>query len=75
MRQRIFTLLFIAAVALVSCRKDHVDVDIKTYDQQQIENYINVHGLTAMKRDTTDGDTTGIYYQLLLPPSPTATAR
>ncbi|MES2112825.1 MAG: FKBP-type peptidyl-prolyl cis-trans isomerase [Bacteroidota bacterium] len=75
MRQRIFTLFLIAAVALVSsCRKDHVDIDIKTYDQQQIENYINAHGLTGMKRDMTDGDTTGIYYQLLLPPAAAETA-
>jgi len=74
MRQRIFTLFLIAAVALVSsCRKDHIDIDIKTYDQQQIESYISAHGLTGMQRDMTDGDTTGIYYQLLLPPSPTAT--
>lgn len=74
MRQRIFTLLLIAVVALVSsCRKDHVDVDIKTYDQQQIESYINVHGLTEMKRDMTDGDTTGIYYQLLQAPPATET--
>lgn len=74
MRQRIFTLFLIATVALVSCRKDHIDVDIKTYDQQQIENYISAHGLTGMKRDMTDGDTTGIYYQLLQAPPATETA-
>lgn len=73
MRQRIFTLFLIATVALVSCRKDHIDVDIKTYDQQQIENYISAHGLTGMKRDMTDGDTTGIYYQLLQAPAATET--
>lgn len=67
MRQKIFTLLLISAIALVSCRKSNVDVDIKTYDEAQIQNYIKVFGLTDMKRDLTGGDTTGIYYQLLSP--------
>lgn len=62
-----FTLILICAVAVVSCRKDRNDVDIKTYDQQQMEQYISANGLTGMQRDLTSGDTTGMYYQILSP--------
>ena len=67
MRQRIFTLLLISAVGLTSCRKDRIEQNIQQFDQSQIENYISVHGLTGMKKDTSGGDTTGIYYKLILP--------
>lgn len=67
MRQKIFTLLIISAIGLLSCRKSKVEPDIKQYDQAQIENYISIHGLTGMKRDKTNGDTTGIYYQIINP--------
>jgi len=52
---------------MASCRKDNLQLTIKQYDQQQIENYIAAHGLTGMQRDTIGGDTTGIYYQILNP--------
>ncbi|HVW94671.1 MAG TPA: FKBP-type peptidyl-prolyl cis-trans isomerase [Mucilaginibacter sp.] len=67
MRQKIFTFFLIAAAGLVSCRKNKIDIDIKQYDENQIQNYMKVFSLTDMKRDTSNGDTTGIYYQLLLP--------
>jgi len=63
-----FTLILICAVAIVSCRKDRNNVDIKTYDQQQIQQYMSANGLTSsMQRDLTGGDTTGMYYQILTP--------
>jgi len=52
---------------MASCRKDKLQLTIKQYDQQQIQNYIAAHGLTGMRRDTTGGDTTGMYYQILNP--------
>jgi FKBP-type peptidyl-prolyl cis-trans isomerase FkpA len=67
MRQKIFTLLIISAIGLLSCKKTNVEPDIKQYDQAQIMNYISVHGITGMKRDKTNGDTTGMYYQIINP--------
>lgn len=67
MKQTLFTFLIILAVGLISCRKDRIQLNIKQYDQQQIQNYIAANGLTGMKRDTIGGDTTGIYYQILNP--------
>ncbi len=55
-------LLFI--MAIVSCRKSGNDVDIKTYDSNQIKDYIAANVLSSMKRDTVGGDTSGIYYQV-----------
>ncbi len=52
---------------MASCRKDKLQLTIKQYDQQQMQNYIAAHGLTAMQRDTIGGDTTGMYYQILNP--------
>jgi FKBP-type peptidyl-prolyl cis-trans isomerase FkpA len=71
MKQNIVTLLLISVIGLVSCRKDNIELSIKQYDQQQIENYIAANGLTGMKRDTTGGDTSGIYYQIIIPGSGT----
>jgi FKBP-type peptidyl-prolyl cis-trans isomerase FkpA len=67
MRQTIFTLLLFLAIGLISCRKNGVDLNIKQYDQAQIENYIAAHALTGMIRDTSGGDTTGMYYKILQP--------
>jgi len=67
MKQTLFTFLLIFAIGLASCRKDKIQPTIKQYDNQQILNYITVHGLTGMKRDTIGGDTSGIYYQVLNP--------
>jgi len=65
MKFKFFTFLLIAAVAFSSCRKDKIEQNIKQYDQAQIEAYIAANGLTGMKRDTSGGDTTGIYYQII----------
>ncbi|MEP6610580.1 MAG: FKBP-type peptidyl-prolyl cis-trans isomerase [Mucilaginibacter sp.] len=67
MRQRFFTLLLISAIGFASCRKDKIELDIKQYDDAQIQAYISAHGLTGMKKDTSKQDSSGIYYQLLLP--------
>lgn len=68
MKQKIlYTLLLFCVAGLYACKKNKQDIDIKQYDDQQIQNYISAHGLTAMQRDMTSGDTTGIYYQILSP--------
>ncbi|MDT3402796.1 FKBP-type peptidyl-prolyl cis-trans isomerase [Mucilaginibacter terrae] len=65
MKQIYSAFILLAVVALSACRKDGNDIDIKTYDQQQIDAYIKANSLTGMKRDVSDGDTTGIYYEIL----------
>jgi FKBP-type peptidyl-prolyl cis-trans isomerase FkpA len=65
MKQIYFALILLLSMSVVSCRKSGNDVDIKTYDQQQIDAYIKVNNLNNMKRDVTDGDTSGIYYEIL----------
>jgi len=65
MKQTLFTLLLITSIGLISCRKTTNDPNITQYDQTQIQNYINANGLTGMKRDLSNGDTSGIYYQIL----------
>jgi len=65
MKQTLFTLLLITSIGLISCRKTTNSPNITQYDQTQIQNYISANGLTSMKRDTTNGDTSGIYYQIL----------
>jgi FKBP-type peptidyl-prolyl cis-trans isomerase FkpA len=67
MRQKVFTLIVLSTIGLLSCRKTTNQPDIKQYDQTQIDAYISAHGLTALKRDKTNGDTTGIYYQIINP--------
>lgn len=65
MKRILFTFLAGAAI-LTSCNRDKVYPDIKQYDSEQIQNYINANGLkSAMQRDTTGGDTSGIYYQII----------
>ena len=65
MKQTLFTLLLITSIGLISCRKTRNDPNIVQYDQTQIQNYISANGLTGMKRDVSNGDTSGIYYQIL----------
>ena len=65
MKQTLFTLLLITCIGLISCRKTKNDPNITQYDQTQIQNYISANGLTGMKRDVSNGDTSGIYYQIL----------
>jgi len=67
MKKTIFTLLLFSAIGLLSCRKNTVFPSIAQVDQQQIADYISAHGLTGMKRDTIGGDSSGIYYQVILP--------
>lgn len=66
MKQTIFTLLLLSIIGLMSCRKASVSPDIKQYDESQIQTYISANGLTDLKRDTSGGDTTGMYYKILL---------
>lgn len=68
MKQTIFTLLLLSAIGLVSCRKHDNQPNIKQYDQEQIQNYISANGITGMKKDTVGGDTSGIYYKIILQP-------
>ncbi|HTI59836.1 FKBP-type peptidyl-prolyl cis-trans isomerase [Mucilaginibacter sp.] len=65
MKQILFTSLVLFAIGITSCRKSSSDLDIKQYDNQQIQNYISANGLSGMERDTTGGDTTGIYYKII----------
>lgn len=65
MKQKLFTLLLFSTVIFASCNKDKVYPDIKEYDNQQIKNYISTNSLNSMVRDTTDGDTSGLYYQII----------
>ncbi|OOQ58240.1 FKBP-type peptidyl-prolyl cis-trans isomerase [Mucilaginibacter pedocola] len=67
MKLKIFTFLLIAVAGLSSCRKDVQDIDIKQYDEQQIQNWIASNSLTGFVRDTTGGDTTGMYYKIINP--------
>ncbi|RCH54867.1 hypothetical protein DJ568_10325 [Mucilaginibacter hurinus] len=65
MKQTLFTFLFLITIVITSCRKNRVDPDIKQYDNEQIQAYIKTNGLSTMLRDTSDGDTTGMYYQII----------
>jgi FKBP-type peptidyl-prolyl cis-trans isomerase FkpA len=67
MKQAIFTILFFTVLGTISCKKTQVDIDIKTYDNNQIQEYIKANGLTGFQRDLTGGDTSGIYYKVILP--------
>src|SRR5579872_7603 len=67
MKSILFTLVLLLAIGLTACRKDKNYPDIKTYDQQQIASYIAANGITGMVKDTTGGDTTGIWYKIITP--------
>lgn len=67
MKQKIFTLLLISAIGLVSCRKDKIEQDIYQYDDSQIQNYISANGITGMQKDASPLDSPGIYYKIILP--------
>jgi FKBP-type peptidyl-prolyl cis-trans isomerase len=71
MKQTTFTLLLLSVIGLVSCRKKNTELNIRQYDDQQIQNYMASHGLTGvMVKDTSGGDTTGMYYEILTPGNP-----
>jgi len=59
-----FIIGFIALVSL-SCKKSSDNLTIKQFDENNIQQYISNNGLTGFKRDTTGGDTTGIYYKVI----------
>jgi len=67
MRKTIFTLLLISAIGFISCRKSSVSPGIEEVDKSTILSYISAHNLTGMVRDTVGGDTSGIYYKIILP--------
>lgn len=71
MKQTIFTLLLLSTIGFVSCRKTGTEPNIVQYDQTQILNYIKSNGITGMHQDTVGGDTSGIYYKIILPGSGT----
>ncbi|WP_158825155.1 FKBP-type peptidyl-prolyl cis-trans isomerase [Mucilaginibacter lacusdianchii] len=63
MKLTYLTLCVLLTLGFVSCRKDKQDIGIKEFDEQQITAYIKANGLNNMKR--ADGDTSGIYYEIL----------
>lgn len=66
MKQSYLALFFLTVIGLCSCRKSGNDIDIKTYDQNQIDAYIKANNLSGMQRDKAGNvDTTGIYYQII----------
>ncbi|GAA4928746.1 hypothetical protein [Mucilaginibacter defluvii] len=65
MKLKLFTFLLLSTAIFASCNKDKVYPNIKEYDDQQIQNYISANGLSAVVRDTSDGDTSGLYYQII----------
>ncbi|SHN07672.1 FKBP-type peptidyl-prolyl cis-trans isomerase [Mucilaginibacter sp. OK098] len=67
MKQKIFTLLLISAIGLVSCRKDKIEQNINQYDDSQIQNYISANGITGMQKDASPLDSPGIYYKIIMP--------
>jgi FKBP-type peptidyl-prolyl cis-trans isomerase FkpA len=71
MKQTIFTLLLLSVIGLVSCHKHDNQPNIEQYDQEQIQNYITANSITGMKKDLVGGDTSGIYYKIILQPQTT----
>ncbi len=69
MKLTLFTFLILSAIAFVSCNKHKDQPDIKQYDQDQIQSYISTNSLSGMQKDTTSGDTTGIWYKIITPGS------
>jgi len=67
MRKLFYFLIPLIAFGFFSCRKSSDNFTIKQYDANQIQTYIAQNGLTGMKPDTSSGDTTGIYYQIISP--------
>jgi FKBP-type peptidyl-prolyl cis-trans isomerase FkpA len=65
MKQLLYAFMAFCAFGLLSCRKSSDNFTIKQFDDNQIQTYIKQNGLTGMVKDTSGGDTTGIYYQIL----------
>jgi FKBP-type peptidyl-prolyl cis-trans isomerase FkpA len=66
-RKIIYTLSALIIVMITGCKKDGNNINIKQHDDDQIQAYIKNNGLTGMQRDTSNGDTSGIYYQIITP--------
>jgi len=66
MKKAIFTLLLFSIIGWLSCKKNTVQLNIEQLDNQTILSYISTNGITGMHRDTVGGDTSGIYYQVIL---------
>lgn len=67
MKRLFYITIAVIAFGFASCRKSSDDLTIKQFDQNSIQTYMSQNGLTGFKRDTTGGDTTGIYYQIITP--------
>jgi FKBP-type peptidyl-prolyl cis-trans isomerase FkpA len=68
MKRILYTLMVLCAFGLLSCRKSGNDISIKQFDDNQVQNYIKNNNLSSvMIPYTGDGDTTGIYYQIITP--------
>ncbi|MBW4888637.1 FKBP-type peptidyl-prolyl cis-trans isomerase [Mucilaginibacter sp. HMF5004] len=65
MKRIFYTLIILLAVGLSSCKKGAENQTIKEFDENQIQGYILQNHLTNMQRDKSNGDTTGIYYEIL----------
>lgn len=68
MKRSFYVIIGFIAFGLFSCKKSSDNITIKQFDENSIQKYMADNGLTSvMKRDTTGGDTTGIYYQIITP--------
>lgn len=65
MKRSFYVIIGFIAFGLFSCKKSSDNLTIKQFDENSIQTYISQNGLTGFKRDTTGGDTTGIYYQII----------
>jgi FKBP-type peptidyl-prolyl cis-trans isomerase len=67
MKRLFYIVIAVIAFGLVSCRKSSDNLTIKQFDQNSIQTYMSQNGLNDFQRDTTGGDTTGIYYKIVTP--------
>ncbi|MFD2145139.1 hypothetical protein [Mucilaginibacter antarcticus] len=62
MKQTTFTFLFFTVIALASCRKDKNELTLNEYDDEQIQTYMTVNGVSGLTRDTS-----GMFYKTISP--------
>jgi len=65
MKRSVYFIIGFIALGLLSCRKSSDNLTIKQFDANNIQQYISTNGLTGFSRDTTGGDTTGIWYKVI----------
>ncbi|OCX50950.1 hypothetical protein BEL04_19720 [Mucilaginibacter sp. PPCGB 2223] len=65
MKKLFYVIIAVVTFGSVSCRKSSDNITIKQFDQNSIQTYMSQNGLTGFQRDTTGGDTTGIYYKII----------